>query len=248
LVNEKEHIKEETDEYIKEESKEEREDTYSNSIPFKIKHSRGRKIQKINPNNLDIVVQVYNSMIYLLRSNEGVKYLKSGVQDAIRNNTIYKGFRWCFVENGEDPMISKAKSTNKEISSRITEPIVKMDNTKNKIIDIYNSQEECFFNNGLTKSKLKDLIKSQELFHNFYFIKISDCHKDILKKYNISNEQFKKQTNSKSIIAINPLTKEEIVFATITEIPIKLGGTESSINSAIKNKNIYNGYFWKINE
>ena len=229
-------------------SEEEQEDISSNRIPFKIKHSRGRKIQKINPQNLNVVVQVYNSMIYLLRADEGVKYLKSGVQDAIRNNTIYKGYRWCFVEKDKDPMISKAESTNKEISTRITEPIVKMNDTKNKIIDIYNSQEECFLNNGLTKVKLKDLIKSQELYHNFYFLKISDCHKDILKKYNISNEQFKKQTKAKSIIAINPLTKEEIIFNTITEIPIKLGGTESSINSAIKNKNIYNGYYWKINE
>ena len=92
------------------------------------------------------------------------------------------------------------------------------------------------------------MVKSQELFYNFYFIKISDCNEDILKKYNISNAQFKKYTKSKSVIAINPLTKEEIVFDTITEIPIKLGGTESSINSAIKNKNIYNGYFWKIKE
>ena len=246
-----ESIQKETQEYsenYKNDIKDESTEETSDNIPFKIKHSRGRKIQKINPNNLDIVVQVYNSMIYLLRSNEGVKFLKSGVQDAIRNNTIYKGFRWCFVEHDEDPMISKAKPTNKEISSRITEPIVKMDNTKNKIIDIYNSQEECFLNNGLTKAKLKDLIKSQELFYNFYFIKISDCNEDILKKYNISNSQFKKYTKSKSIIAINPLTKEEIVFDTITEIPIKLGGTESSINSAIKNKNIYNGYFWKIKE
>jgi hypothetical protein len=246
-----ESIQKETQEYSendKNDIKDESTEETSDNIPFKIKHSRGRKIQKINPNNLDIVVQVYNSMIYLLRSNEGVKFLKSGVQDAIRNNTIYKGFRWCFVEHDEDPMISKAKPTNKEISSRITEPIVKMDNTKNKIIDIYNSQEECFLNNGLTKAKLKDLIKSQELFYNFYFIKISDCNEDILKKYNISNSQFKKYTKSKSIIAINPLTKEEIIFDTITEIPIKLGGTESSINSAIKNKNIYNGYFWKIKE
>lgn len=218
-----------------------------NDIPFKIKNSRGRKIQKINPNNLDVVVKVYNSMIYLLRSNEGVKYLKSGVQDAIKNNTIYKGFRWCFVENGEDPYISKAGPTN-NISSRITEPIVKIDETKTKIIDIYKNQEECFLNNGLTKTKLKDLIKKQELYYNVYFMKVSDCNSDILEKYNIKNDIFKKQTKSKSIIAINPLTKEEMIFKTITEIPIKLGGTESSVNSAIQNKNIYNGYYWKLKE
>jgi hypothetical protein len=219
-----------------------------NIIPFKIKHSRGRKIQKINPNNLDVVVKVYDSMIYLLRSNEGVKYLKSGIQDAIRRNAIYKGYRWCFVEKDEDPMISKVKPTDTNISSRITEPIVKINMTKDKIIDIYKNQEECFLNNGLTKSKLKELIKYQKVYHNFYFMKISDCNQTLLNKYNLSNELFKKNTNSKSIIAINPLSKEEIIFNTITEIPIKLGGTESSINSAIKYKTIYNGYYWKLKD
>jgi hypothetical protein len=218
----------------------------SKNFSFKIKNTRGRKIQKINPNNLDIVIQIYDSMIHVLRSNDGIAYSKGCIQHAIKNNTLYKGFRWCFVEKDEDPNISKAQPTNNTISSRITEPIAKMNESKTEIIDIYNSQEECFLNNGLTKSKLKELIQYQKLYHNVYFLKISDCNTKILHKYNINNSLFKKQTISKMIIAINPLTKEEIIFKTISEIPIKLGGTESSINSAIKNKTIYNGYYWKL--
>jgi hypothetical protein len=220
---------------------------FNNNFSFKIKNTRGRKIQKINPNNLNVVVQVYDSMIHVLRSNDGVKYSKGCIQHAIKYNTLYKGFRWCFVEKNEDPNISKAKPTTNK-TNRITEPIVKMNESKTEIIDIYNNQEECFLNNGLTKAKLKELILNNTLFHNIYFCKISDCDPEILHKYNISNTLFKKQTKSKSIIAINPLTKEEIIFKTISEIPIKLGGTSCSINSAIKNKTIYNGYYWKLKE
>jgi phage anti-repressor protein len=220
---------------------------FNNNFSFKIKNTRGRKIQKINPNNLNVVVQVYDSMIHVLRSNDGVKYSKGCIQHAIKYNTLYKGFRWCFVEKNEDPNISKAKPTTNKIN-RITEPIVKINESKTEIIDIYNNQEECFLNNGLTKAKLKELILNNTLFHNIYFCKISDCDPEILHKYNISNTLFKKQTKSKSIIAINPLTKEEIIFKTISEIPIKLGGTSCSINSAIKNKTIYNGYYWKLKE
>jgi hypothetical protein len=194
-----------------------------------------------------VVVQVYDSMIHVLRSNDGVKYSKGCIQHAIKYNTLYKGFRWCFVEKNEDPNISKAKPTTNK-TNRITEPIVKINESKTEIIDIYNNQEECFLNNGLTKAKLKELILNNTLFHNIYFCKISDCDPEILHKYNISNTLFKKQTKSKSIIAINPLTKEEIIFKTISEIPIKLGGTSCSINSAIKNKTIYNGYYWKLKE
>ena len=234
-----------------ENNEDEENDECKTEIPnfsFKIKNTRGRKIQKINPNNLDVVVQLYDSMIHVLRSDDGVKYAKGNLQEAIKRNITYKGFRWCFVEKGEDPTISKAKPTNMNVKSRITEPIVKMNDTKTEIIDIYNSQEECFLNNGLTKPKLRELIIFDRLFHNVYFCKITDCSSELLHKYNIANSLFKKQTKSKSVIAINPLTKEETIFKTISEIPIKLGGTACSINSAIKNKTIYNGYFWKLNE
>ena len=195
-----------------------------------------------------MVVQVYDSMIHVLRSNDGISYSKGCIQHAIKYNTLYKGYRWCFVEKGEDPNISKAEPTNISISSRITEPIVKMNKNKTEIINIYNNQEECFLNNGLTKSKLKELIINNILYHDVYFTKITNCDSQILHKYNISNSLFKKQTKSKSVIAINPLTKEEMIFKTISEIPIKLGGTCCSINSAIKNKTIYNGYYWKLKE
>ncbi len=249
-VNEKvnENVNEEVNETVNEEVREleETNESLQNNFSFKIKNTRGRKIQKINPNNLNVIVQVYDSMIHVLRSNDGVTYSKNPIQNAIKNKTIYKGFRWCFVEKGEDPNISKAEPTDQTRTTRITEPIVKLNETKTEIINIYNTQEECFLNNGLTKPKLRELIKSNKLFHNVYFCKITDCDSALLQKYNISNSLFKKQTRSKSIIGINPLTNEETLFKTISEIPIKLGGTEASINSAIKNKTIYNGYYWKI--
>ena len=94
-----------------------------------------------------------------------------------------------------------------------------------------------------------NLIKTHTSFHSFYFIKVSDCPSNILEKFNIIQSDFKKNSIlNKPIIQINPLTKEEFVFDTITEIPIKLGGSESSINSAIRNNTIYNGYYWKLSK
>ena len=216
---------------------------------FKFKKPRGRKIQKIDPNNLDNIINIYDSMYYLLRCNEGIKYCKSNVQDAIRNNSLYKGYRWDFVEKGDDPFISKAKPTNPLVTARIVEPIVKMDISKTKIIDIYDSQELCYLNNGISKDKMRHLIKTHIPFHSFYFIKVSDCPSNILEKFNIIQSDFKKNSIlNKPIIQINPLTKEEFIFDTITEIPIKIGGSESSINSAIRNNTIYNGYYWKLSK
>ena len=65
--------------------------------------SRGRKIQEIDPDNLNVIKKVYQSMIYALRENSG--YDKQSIQKAIKNNTIYKKSRWLFVEHNQNPNI-----------------------------------------------------------------------------------------------------------------------------------------------
>jgi len=209
--------------------------------------SRGRPIIKIDPNNLSLVLNVYESMYYLLRANEGVNYLKSGVQDACRDNKLYKGYRWAFIEKGEDPYSYQAAPTNMKITNRIVEPIVKLNSAKDEVLEVYNTQEECFTNNKLKKEKLNKLIKTKEIHDNVYYIKMSECDSHILDTYTNKINKVQNRTNSKPVISINPLTKEEIIFNTISEVPIKIGGSIESIRIAIANKTLYNGYFWKYN-
>lgn len=209
--------------------------------------ARGRPIIKIDPNNLSLVLNVYESMYYLLRANEGVNYLKSGVQDACRDNKLYKGYRWAFIEKGEDPYSYQAAPTNMKITNRIVEPIVKLNSAKDEVLEVYNTQEECFINNKLKKEKLNKLIKTKEIHDNVYYIKMSECDSHILDTYTNKINKVQNRTNSKPVISINPLTKEEIIFNTISEVPIKIGGSIESIRIAIANKTLYNGYFWKYN-
>ena len=70
-----------------------------------------QKIQKIDPNNLKNIVKVYDSMIYALRGPENKGCQKTGIQNAIKKNSIYKDYRWAFVEDGDDPQISKIAET-----------------------------------------------------------------------------------------------------------------------------------------
>jgi hypothetical protein len=170
------------EEYIKfKENNEQRYNINTNNSLINIKKSRGRKIQKINPNNLDVVIKVYDNISELIKFNENLEYKTTSIKDAIRKNTIYKGYRWCYVEKNEDPKISKAIPNNKE--SKVVIPIVQLNNDKNQIIKIYNTQEECYLNNGLTKHKLKEIIKNKNIYNNSYFLKIYDCDNELLETY-----------------------------------------------------------------
>jgi MSV199 domain-containing protein/T5orf172 domain-containing protein len=217
-------------------------------LNIKQRKSRGRKIQKIDPNNFNNIIKIYNSMISLLRSNESINYNKSNIQVAIKENRIYRGYRWGFVEHDEDPNISKIGPTNENKSTRLVEPILKMNKEKTEIIEVYKTKELCAMNIGINRCKLKKIIINNELYNDNYYIKISDCNSEIINKYELNNYIEKNHhTNAKSIIQINPLTNQQIQFNTINDIYIKLGISENSIRDAIKNKQLWAGSYWKYN-
>jgi len=131
---------------------------------------KGRKIQKIDPKNLKNVIKVYDSMIYLLRSPENKGYIKNGIQHSIKNNTIYKGFRWNFVENGLDPMICNIAPTKSKIKSFNDNVIIELNDTKTEIINSYATKNKLEEKLKISSKTLKKIIEDNLLYDNKYYI------------------------------------------------------------------------------
>jgi len=209
---------------------------------------KGRRIQKIDPNNLTCVLEVFDGMVALLRSTHGYLYNKRSIQDAIKKNTIFANYRWNFVNHGEDPFISKVLPTVAlKRASVLVEPIIKLDETKTKIIKVYKTKSECEKDNNISSFKLKNSLENNKMIESSYYILSSACDKDLLIRYNINLDDYKHiPHNAKKIIKINPLTKEEEIFNTMDEINRKLGVNGKNINEAIKNNSLCMGYYWKL--
>lgn len=83
------------------------------------KIGKGRKIQRYNPDGTSLV-QTYSSMATARQDavfGENNKLNETSVRNAIRDCTVYKGYRWAYVENEEtdDPQALAAtvtKNTN----------------------------------------------------------------------------------------------------------------------------------------
>ncbi len=91
----------------------------------------GRKVQKIDINNINNVIKVYNSMAYAIKAPENKNFNKTCIQDAIKYNRPYRGFRCDYVENGQNENISKIKPSapSKKIIDKIS-TIVKLNSQK----------------------------------------------------------------------------------------------------------------------
>jgi len=63
----------------------------------------GPRLQKINPETMTIV-KVYETVSECLKEYN-YKIKRPSINKAIENNTIYQGYRWCFVERDLDKNI-----------------------------------------------------------------------------------------------------------------------------------------------
>ena len=75
----------------------------------------GPRLQKINPENLNII-KVYESVTEAINEDKNIK--RPTIMNSIKNNTIYCGFRWLLVERNLDPNIIYDIKPTKEIISK----------------------------------------------------------------------------------------------------------------------------------
>jgi len=187
-------------------------------------------------------------MIYLLRSPENNGYQKSSLQLAIKNNKIYKGFRWNFVKKGNDPNISNILPTvNLKTKSPIISSILKLNSTKTEIVESFYTKHFLWKELKIGKDRIKKIIENNELYNNNYYIEYLKCPKELLVKYNKPINRII-PSHSKAIKQINPITNEIIIFNTLSELYIKYGFCSSTIIDAIENKTIYGGFLWDYNK
>ena len=162
-----------------------------------------------------------------------------------KNKTIYKDFRWNFVNPDDDPQISKAEPTvlfkNK---SPIINTILELNETKTEILDSYYTKNYLASKLGITKLKVRNIILNNIKYNDKYYIEYHKCPIELIQKYNKPINRIL-PTHSKQIKQIHPITKEIVIFNSLSEISIKLNYSSKPILDAINNKLLYGGYLWE---
>ena len=198
-----------------------------------IRGSRGRKIQEIDPDNLNTIKKIYSSMIQVLRENSG--YEKHSIQNSIKNNTIYKRSRWLFVEHNQNPnIVNDIKPTVNSVQPE-NNYIVKINLDQTEILDFLTGIGQMRVKYNLGNAKIKSILESPILFDNAYFMRITQCPKHLLDNYELPIKASKK---AQSIKQININTGEETIYKSKTDVYIKTGITMKKLVSIIEKKDI----------
>jgi hypothetical protein len=192
-----------------------------------------RQVDKIDPTTLTII-ETYDCINAVITKNPEYGY--NSIYRCIKNNNVYKNFRWNY--NGE-----QINPTNKIISEpNKIERVIQLDKNK-KFVKIYKTKSELCKILHIGIVKLNIYIKEEKILNEFYYINESSYDG------NLSDNEEYEIHNSKQIRETNIETNEIIIYKSMKELYEKRGIHRCTLRKYIKNDKICDKYKWEyVNE
>jgi hypothetical protein len=142
----------------------------------------GPRLQQINPETMTIV-KVYESVAECLKESN-FKIKRPSIDKAVKENTVYNGFRWAFVDRNEDPNIIHNISPTKETKSQNLGYIAKVNKDKTEILNVYLDRKTAASFNGYKSSSALDIpVKNVSLTNNHYYILYEKCPENLISDF-----------------------------------------------------------------
>jgi hypothetical protein len=214
--------------------------------------TNGEKIPKIyqyNPDDLKKPINIYDSPSELERK---LNYISlPALKRASQNNTIYKNYRWIYVNRNKTPPEQISDTIVTKFKSPEIRFIAMIDIKKTKILAVYASQKEAVQARNMKCNSFTRAIQQQHISSGHYWNFFDDCSNEMKTEYLKNNELPEKLLSpiGVKIQKIDPITKNVIaVYNTKRDIVKKYQISHSKLNQLIKNNSsdeIYNGFIWK---
>jgi phage anti-repressor protein len=142
----------------------------------------GPRLQKINPETMNII-KVYESVAECLKEYN-FKVKRPSIDKAVKENTVYNGFRWAFVDRNEDPNILHNINPTKETKIQNLGYIAKMNKEKTEILNVYLDRKSAASFNGYTSSSALDTpVKNIILTNGHYYMLYDKCPEEAISNF-----------------------------------------------------------------
>ena len=253
IVKIEENIKnqeEEKEEHVEEEEEEHeisKEEPQLFTIRKRNHSSRIPKIYQYNPDNLTTPIKMYNGPSDVERQN--ATFSPTPLKLSSRNNTIYKGYRWLYVNRNEEPPqeLEPTKET-KNISPEV-QFIAMIDVKKTKILAVYSNQKQAVEARNLKCNSFTRAIQQQSLSSGMYWNFFDKCSEEMQTEY-LSHSKLPEKyvpACSKKVQQIDPKTNEIIkTYNSNREVCNVAQISTAVIRRITETGEIYNGYKWKL--
>jgi prophage antirepressor-like protein len=202
----------------------------------------GPRLQKINPETMNII-KVYESVAECLKEYN-FKVKRPSIDKAVKENTVYNGFRWAFVDRNEDPNILHNINPTKETKIQNLGYIAKMNKEKIEILNVYLDRKSAASFNGYTSSSALDTpVKNISLTNGHYYMLYDKCPEEAISNFEQQHGEpllYKDGIGQFSID--NQLIKE---FVCKYDCIKQLKMSDKTLTKALDNNVLYSGFYFK---
>lgn len=205
----------------------------------------GPRLQQIDPDTMTLV-KWYESMEDFLKQNGFNKFKRPSIAKAIENNTVYKGFRWSFVDRNQDPNILGNLMVTKQTKARNLGYVAKLNQTKSKILAVYLDRKVAAAAHGLSHSALEKPVKTGRIHNGHYYMMYENVNSVLRQEFesSIGNELLPFKTKGvEQYDADNNLVR---TYSSRLECHESFNIGDRTLNRAIASGMAYNGYVYKL--
>lgn len=202
----------------------------------------GDRIQKINPETMTIV-KVYESIAECIKESN-FKLKRPSIDKAIKQNTIYNGFRWMYINRNKNPNILENIPETKITRLQNLGYIAKLNADKTQIINIYLDRKTAAIENGfLSSAALDNPVKNDKVMNGFYYMLYDNCDEKLQEEFEENNgEPILYKEGVGQYDNQNNLIKEFICkYDCIKQLKM----SDKTLRKALDEKVMYNNYYFK---
>lgn len=141
----------------------------------------GPRLQKIHPETLQLV-HVYETVTECIKEDYTLK--RPSINKAVRENTIYHGFRWQFVDRELDPNTIHSLTTTKATQSQKNGYIAKLNKEQTEIIHVYLDRKTASQKNNYPSiASLDTAVKNKSLKDDYYYMLYDEVNESLKKSF-----------------------------------------------------------------
>jgi len=141
----------------------------------------GPRLQKINPENLSLV-HTYESVAECLKESN-YKLKRPSIEKAVRENTIYGGFRWTYCARDTDPTTLGEIAPTKPTRPQNMGYIAKLNADKTQIIHVYLDRKTAATENGFQPGSLDTSVKVGAIARGHYYALYDKCDQALITQF-----------------------------------------------------------------
>lgn len=206
------------------------------------------KVYQYSIDNLTTPIRIFDSPLEAERTLTNVS--SPAIKRASANNSIYKNYRWLYLNRGEQPPQQIAETVVSKHKPPEVRYIAMIDIKQTKILAVYSSQKDAVEARNLKCNSFTRAIQQQHVSSGHYWKYFDDCTPEMQTAYLQTNELPEIYANAAGvkIQRIDPLTNNVLsTYNSKRHVMKKYQISYLKLNQLIKNNanEIYNGFIWK---